>query len=162
MVSPVGSSDHSSLSLTLQVEQPVLNFSIEKEIYLKRGVNWRAVAEDVEAMPWREVFCHAGPVERMNELLLGILQCHVRTKTIKIRSKDKPWFDAECRVAYDEKQAACRRWQRSRVRENYISYVEARDQAEDIYAAAVNRYDQDVRQRLLDTKNPHRREGGRP
>ena len=44
---PVGRSDHSSLLLSLNVDQPVMDFTVEKEVYVKTGIIWA----NVESLP---------------------------------------------------------------------------------------------------------------
>ena len=48
---PVGRSDHSSLLLSLTVDQPVMDFTVVKEVYVKTGIIWANVAADVESLP---------------------------------------------------------------------------------------------------------------
>ena len=38
----------------------------------------------------------------------------VPTKVIRVRNKDKPWFNDDCRLAFDIKQGADLRWTRDR------------------------------------------------
>ena len=52
---PVGRSDHSLLLLSLNVDQPVMDFMVEKEVYVKTGIIWANVAVDVD--PCRGVMC---------------------------------------------------------------------------------------------------------
>ena len=50
MVSPpLSRSDHSSLLLSLNVNQPVMNFTVVKEVYVKTGIICANVAADVES-----------------------------------------------------------------------------------------------------------------
>ena len=49
---PVGRSDHSSMLLSLNVDQPVMDFMVVKEVYVKTGIIWANVAADVESLPW--------------------------------------------------------------------------------------------------------------
>ena len=44
---PVGRSDHFSLLLSLNVDQPVMDFTVDKEVYVKTGIIWANVAADV-------------------------------------------------------------------------------------------------------------------
>lgn len=155
VVPPVGTSDHSSLLLNLTTDQPVIDFTVEKDVYIKRGVDWQAVGTDVESLDWHDVFQHESPVDRMNKLLLDILHRHVRIKRIKLRSRDRPWFCGQCRVLYDEKQAAYHRWQRSRQRFDYEAFVEARDRAQRYFTRAVEQFEARVERRLRETEDPH-------
>ena len=46
------------------------------------------------------------PVERLNVHLSQLLERFVPTKVIRVRNKDKHWFDDDCRLAFDIKQGA--------------------------------------------------------
>ena len=51
---------------------------------------------------------------------LSLLVEHfVPTKVIRVRNKDKPWFDDDRRLAFDIKQGALLRWTRDRSRVNW-------------------------------------------
>ena len=52
------------------------------------------------------------PVEVLNEHLSLLVGRYVPTKIIRVRNKDKPWFDDLCRRAFDLKQEAHLRWTR--------------------------------------------------
>ena len=52
------------------------------------------------------------PVEVLNEHLSLLVGRYVPTKIIRVRNKDKPWFDDLCRRALDLKQEAHPRWTR--------------------------------------------------
>ena len=102
-----------------------MEFMVVKEVYVKTGIIW-ANGSRCWVTSWG-VMCLVmiidQPLDRMNEYLLAILPCHVRVKILRLRSKDRPWFCRQYRVLYDEKQAAYHRWRRSRLREDYDSYV---------------------------------------
>ena len=84
---PVGRLDHSPLLLSLNVNQPVMHFTLEKGVYVKTGIIWANVAADVESLPWGDVFGHDQPVDRMNEYLLTILQRHARVKILRLEEQ---------------------------------------------------------------------------
>ena len=65
-----------------------------------------------------------------------------------------PWFCRQCCVLYDEKQAAYHRWRRSRLREDYDSYVVAH--AQRFFDDAMRGYEEGVRQKLTDADSPYR------
>lgn len=154
--SPIGSSDHSSLHVKLVVNQPVLDFTVSREVYIKRGINWAAVIRDVEGLAWKQVYADEEPVDRMNELMLQVVGRHIGKKTLRLRSKDRPWFCNMCRVLYDDKQAAYRRWQRSRDRADYEEYTRARIRAQQFFNEAARRSDTVMRGRLLGVSDPHK------
>ena len=61
------------------------------------------------------------PVEVLNEHLSLLVGRYVPTKIILVRNKDKPWFDDQCRRAFDLKQEAHLRWSHDRSRVNWKS-----------------------------------------
>ena len=61
------------------------------------------------------------PVEILNEYLSLLVGRYVPTKVIRVRNKDKPWFDDQCRRAFDLKQEAHLRRTRDRSRANWMS-----------------------------------------
>ena len=47
-------------------------------------------------MPWRNIWLSNNPVEDLNEHLSMLVGRYVPTKVIRVRNKDKPWFDDQC------------------------------------------------------------------
>ena len=66
-------------------------------------------------LPWRNIWSSDNPVEVLNEHL-SLLVGRYAPKIIRVRNKDKPWFDYQCRRAFDLKQEAHLRWTRDRSR----------------------------------------------
>ena len=52
-----------------------------------------------------------------------LVERFVPTKVIRVRNKDKPWFNDDCRLAFDIKQGAYLRWTRDRSRVNWDEFV---------------------------------------
>ena len=61
-------------------------------------------------------FLSDNPVEVLNEHLSLLVGRYVPTKVIRVRNKDKPWFDDQCRRAFGLKQEAHLRWTRDHSR----------------------------------------------
>ena len=74
-------------------------------------------------LPWRNTWSSDNPVEVLNEHLYMLVGRYVPTKIIRVRNKDKPWFDDLCRRAFDSKQEAHLRWTRDRSRVNWEEFV---------------------------------------
>ena len=70
----------------------------------------------MQDLPWRNIWSADNPVEVLNEHLLLLVGRFVPTKIIRVRNKDKPWFDDQCRHAFGLKQDAHLRWTRDRSR----------------------------------------------
>ena len=65
------------------------------------------------------------PLEVLNEHLSLLVGRYVPTKVIRVRNKDEPWFDDQCRHAFGCKQEAHLRWTRdsSRLTRESLSAV---------------------------------------
>ena len=59
----------------------------------------------------------------MNEYLSLLVGRYVLTKIILVRNKDKPWFDDQCRLAFDLKQVAHLRWTHNHSRVDWEEFV---------------------------------------
>ena len=59
---------------------------------------------------------------------------YVPTKVIRVRNKDKPWFDDQCRHAFDLKQVAHLWWTRDRSRVNWEEFVRYQVRANETYS----------------------------
>ena len=55
-------------------------------------------------LPWCNIWRADNPVEVLNEHLSLLVGGYVPTKVIRVRNKDKPWFDDQCRYAFGLKQ----------------------------------------------------------
>ena len=90
---------------------------------LKHRVNWTAVSDAIGVLPWRSIWSTDNPVERLNVHLSLLVERFVPTKVIRVRNKDKPWFNGDCRRAFDIKQGAHLRWTHDRSRVNWDEFV---------------------------------------
>ena len=114
VVAPIGNSDHSSLSAVISTAQAVPNLCVSSKVFLKHQVNWNTVCGAMRDLPCRNIWSSDNPVEVLNEHLSLLVGRYVPTKIIRVRNKDKPWFDDQCRHAFDLKQKAHLRWTRDR------------------------------------------------
>ena len=122
-VAPIGNSDHSSLSAVISTEQAVPNLCVSRKVFLKQQVNWNRVSGVMRDLPGRNIWSSDNPVEILNEHLSLLVGRYVPTKIIHVRNKDKPWFDDQCRRAFDLKQEVHLRWTRDRSRVNWDEFV---------------------------------------
>ena len=119
VVAPIFKSDHSSLSAFISMVQAVPNLSVSRKVFLKHQVNWNTVCGAMQDLPRRSVWSADNPVEVLNEHLSLLVGRYVPTKVIRVRNKDKPWFDDQGRHAFGPKQEAHLRWTRDRSRVNW-------------------------------------------
>ena len=103
VVAPIGNSDHSSLSAVISMAQAVPNLCVSRKVFLKHQVNWHTVCGAMHDLPWRNIWSVDNPVEVLNEHLLLLVGRFVPTKIIRVRNKDKPWFDDQCSHAFSLK-----------------------------------------------------------
>ena len=93
VVAPIGYSDHSSLSAVISMAQAVPNLCVSRNVFLKHQVNWNTVCGAIRELPWRNIWLPDNPVEVLNEYLSLLFGRYVPAKVIRLRNKDKPWFD---------------------------------------------------------------------
>ena len=70
VVSPLGSSDHSSFSAAISMAQAISNLRVIRRVLLKHRVNWTAVCDAIGVLPWRSVWSADNPVERLKCICL--------------------------------------------------------------------------------------------
>ena len=123
-VAPIGNSDHSSLSAVILMAQQVI---------------WNMVCGARQYLPWLNIWSADNPVEVLNEHLLLLVGRFVPTKIIRVRNKDKPWFDEQCRNAFGLKQGAHLRWTCDRSCVNWEEFVHCQVGSNETYSEAINR-----------------------
>ena len=84
----------------------VPNLCVSRKDFLKHQVKWNTVCGAIQDLPWRNIWLGDNPVEVLNEHLSVLVGRYVRTKVIRVRNKDKPWFDDQCRHHFGLKQEA--------------------------------------------------------
>ena len=134
VAAPLGSSDHSSLSTAISMAQAVPNLCVSRRVLLKHRVNWTAVCDAISVLPWRSIWSADNPVERLNVHLSLLVERFVPTKVIRVRNKDKPLINDNCRLAFDIKQGSHLRWTRDRSRVNWDEFVHYQRRANAVYA----------------------------
>ena len=100
VVAQIGNSDHSSLSAVVSMAQAVPNLCVSKKVFLKHQVNWNTVCSAIRELPRHNIWLSDNPVEVLNEHLSLLVGRYVPTRVIRVRNKDKPWFDDQCRHAF--------------------------------------------------------------
>ena len=114
VVAPIGNSDHSSQSALISMAQEVPNLCVSTKVFLKHQVNWNTVCGEIQDLLWRNIWHADNHLEVLNKYLSLLVGRYVPTKVIRVRNKDKPWFDDQCRHAFGLKQEAHLRWTRDR------------------------------------------------
>lgn len=156
VIPPIGTSDHSSLSITLQREFIIPNIYFSRKVFLKSQINWPGITQDVGNIDWHSIYHAPCPVEALNNTLLVICERRVPSKHIKTRLKDKAWFNDNCRQIQRDKQAAYRLWTRLHTRDTWENYVRLRSEAQRIYGLAEAEYNNHLKTTLTGTTQPHK------
>ena len=80
--------------------QAVPNMCVRWNVFLKHHVNWNTVCGAIQDLHWCNIWHADNPVEVLNEHLSLLVGRYVPTKVIRVRIKDEPWFDDQCRHAF--------------------------------------------------------------
>ena len=151
----IGSSDHFAVSAKVQLNSPLPDFTVSRKVNMLSRVNWDTLSGELLSVDWKGIIDYHSPAEKFNEVVGGIISRHVPTKLIKLRSRDRPWFNEECRVAFNRKQASFHRWTRQRSPDNWEVYRRARNAATLIFNRAESTFNLHLRGKLNNTKNIH-------
>ena len=95
-------------------------------------------------------------VRCLNEHLSLLVGRYVPTKVFRVRNKDKPWFDDQCRHAIGLKQEAHLRWTRDRSRVNWEEFVCCQVRANETYSEANHQFSDRNRAVLMNVQSPHK------
>ena len=77
----------------------VPNLCVVRKVFLKHQINSNTVCGALRYLPWRNIRLDDNPVEVLNERLSLLIGRYVPTKVIRVRNKDKPSFDDQCKHA---------------------------------------------------------------
>ena len=72
-----------------------------------------------------------------------------------MRNKDKPWFDDQCRRAFELKQDSHLRWTRDRSRVNWEEFVHCQVRAIETYSEERRLFSVRSRDLLMNAQSPH-------
>ena len=77
---PIGNSDHSSLSAVISMAKAVPNLCGSRKVFLKHQVNYNTVCGAIWELPWRNIYLADNTVEVLNEHLSLLVGRYVPTK----------------------------------------------------------------------------------
>ena len=152
----IGRSDHSSPSIAISMAQAIPNLCVSRSVLLNHRVNWTAVCDAIGVLPCRSIWSADNPVERLNVHLYLLVERFVPTMVIRVRNKDTPWFNDDCRLAFDIKQGSHLRWTRDRSRVNWDEFVHYQMRANAVYAEAMRQFSVGSRDVLMNAQCPHK------
>ena len=154
--SPIGTSDHSYISTSINIRQSVPDISFSRKVFLKSRADWNGILMDLSLLNWPDIYRHIDPISSLGPALLSIIERRVPSCILQFRMKDKSWFDDDCRRALQEKQEAYFYWRHNRSDFTWDNYTRLRAQAQAVYVSAERNYNEGIREKLLGVVNPHR------
>ena len=92
----------------------------------------------------------------MNDGFERIIVWCIPSRVIQFCIKDKAWFNEDCKWANLAKQEAYQLWRRNRSDITGNNYVNLKNAAQKIYAAAEKEHNNSVRDTLIGTTNSHK------
>ena len=155
---PIGNSDHSSsLSAVISMAQDVPNLCVSRKVFQQHQVNSNTVCGAIQDLPCRNIWSGDNPVEVFKHHLLLLVGRFVPTKVIRVRNKDKHWFDDQCMHAFGLKQEAHLRWTRDRSRVNWEEFVSCQVRANETNSEAKHQFSVRKRDVLMNALQfPHK------
>ena len=136
VVALTGNSDHSSLPVVISMALAVPNLSVSRKVFLKHQVNWNTVCSAILELPCCDIWLSDNPVEVLNAHLSLLVGRYVPTKVIRVRNKDKPWFDDQCRHTFCLKQEAHLWWTQDHSWVNWEEFVHCQMKENKTYSEA--------------------------
>ena len=85
-----------------------------------------------------------------------LVERFVTTKVIRVRNKDKPWVNDDCRCAFDLKQEAHLRRTRDRSRVNWDEFVHYQRRVKAVCEEAMHQFSVRSRDVLMNAQCPHK------
>ena len=152
---PIGTSDHRGLACKIQLNFPIPDFTITREVIIKSRINWDGINRAFNSIVWRDIYNSPCPITALNSRFLDMKRRYVPMKVLKARSHDKAWFNDQCRQAYRDKHTAYNLWSDNRSRLCWENYVEMRNSANNIYKAAEEQYNTHLKDVLAGASQPH-------
>ena len=151
-----GITPHSSLSAVILIAQSVPNLCVRRTVLLKHQVNWKTVCGAIHDLPRRNIWFADNRADVLNVHLSMLVGHYVPTKVILVRYKDNPWFDDQCRHAFDLKQDSHLRWTRDRSRARGEGFVHCQVRAKETYSESKRQFSDRNRVVLMNSQTPHK------
>ena len=110
----------------------------------------------LQDLPWPNIWSAYNRIEVLNEHLSLLVGHYVPTKVIRVRNKDRPWFDDQCRRAFGLKQEARLRCTRDRCQVNWEEFIHYQVRVNETYSEARRLFSFKRRDLLMNAKSPHK------
>lgn len=154
--SPIGTSDHSFVSAVIKTQQAAPLICTSRKIYLKSRGDWNGILRDLSLLDWSQFYHLDDPMDHLSNVFVEIMNKHIPSRNVNFRSKDKAWFDNDCKRAYLEKQEAYNLWMRNKSQLTWNNFVHLRNVAKEVYASAEREFNHGIKDTLLGANHPHK------
>ena len=154
--SPVGTSDHSQVKISVELEQVIPEVNFSRKVYLKSRADWNGIYNDLYELNWGTIYRNQHIMECLNNHFVTIIDRRIPSKILRFRLKDKPWFNAECKLAYHQKQEAYHLWRGNRSDFLWRNFTILRRQAQEVYERAERTYNEGLKENLLSSNDDHK------
>ena len=84
----------------------IADFCVSRVVYQKSRLKWKHAENDVKALSGEALRKSPDPVSLLDGHLQTVIDAREPKIAIRIRSRDDPWFDDSCMIAFDRKQTA--------------------------------------------------------
>ena len=153
---PVGTSDHCAISIAINIEQPSPNITHTSKVFIKSQADWDNILNDLSQITWPEIYKEVEAVRILNDNIVSIIDRRIPFRIIRYRTKDKAWFNDDCRRAHMQKQEAYNLWNRNRSAFLWDNYVHYRAAAQRVYNSAEVEYNTSTKGTLQETANSYK------
>ena len=153
---PVGTSDHCTIFITISMEQTTPNIAHTSKVFIKSRADWDGILTDLSQISWPQIYKEAEAVRILNDNIKSIIDRRIPFRMIRYRTKDKAWFNDDCRRAHMQKQEAYNLWKRNRSAFLWDNYVHYRAAAQRVYSSAEEEFNTTTKGTLQGTANSHK------
>ena len=148
-------SDHRATHISVELNY-VFESSYQRQIWLYKNADFEKLNELLLTCNWEELITNALSIDHATiNFTNTFMKCVKETipeKTITIRTKDKPWFDATLRTNIRKRDRLRKKYNKSKRNIDLISYKHQRNYVNNLKKkrAKVDYYD-NIETRLLDS-----------
>ena len=140
---PIGSSDHSLISVSTSVTSPPPIPSTQRRLWHFRDTQRTNLRDYFTEFPWQDYCFSTGDTSecalRVEELILSGMEAYV-PHTITTFSPSKPWFDGSCSDAIRQRDRAYRAWKDSPSAVTHSAFISSRNRCKAIIRKAKHSF----------------------
>ena len=148
---PIGTSDHSYVSVTIRTEQTVPDVSFSRKIYIKSRADWNGILQELSTVDWPDIYHQVDSISSFNATCTEVLDKRIPSRVIKFYNRDKAWFSHEYKWTYQERQEVYHLWRRNCSELTGNNFSRLRAVAQVVNASAEREFNDSSKDNLLGT-----------